>query len=237
MHHSNPQEEGGTSVLASLRRLHPNRPLDLSDALWLAELQANRLLQLRGAAHDVPVATTIVSELPRITVEHDPDLPADAASGSSDWDYQRRSWVISLNPTEPRRRRRFTVLHEYKHILDHGSPGIQATASAAPFQRPPAEVVADYFAGCVLIPKRLLTAAYYDGIQRPADLAELFDVSEPAIRVRLTQVGLGEPPQRAFTGSAYRYQIRRAATTASHRSHRNFRRPEHDRKPGGSQHC
>jgi Zn-dependent peptidase ImmA (M78 family) len=208
MHHTtnDPSEEGATSVLAALRRLHPNRPLDLADALWLAELQANRLLQLRGAAHDVPVPTTIVTELPRITVEHDPDLPQDAASGCSTWDYQRRSWVISLNPTEPRRRRRFTVLHEYKHILDHGTPGIRITGSATSLQRPAAEVVADYFAGCVLMPKRLLTAAFYDGIQHPADLAELFDVSEPAIRVRLNQIGLGEPPVRLATTPAYRYQ-------------------------------
>lgn len=210
MHHTPPTEEGATSVLASLRRLHPNRRLDLADALWLAELQANRLLQLRGAAQDVPVATTVVTELPRITVEHDPDLPKDAASGCSTWDYQRRAWVISLNPTEPRTRRRFTVLHEYKHILDHGSPGIRVVGSAGPLQRPAAEVVADYFAGCVLMPKRLLTAAYYDGIQRPADLAELFDVSEPAIRVRLAQVGLSEPLHRSATRPVYRYLTRRA---------------------------
>lgn len=210
MHHtnSNPsQEGGGTSVLASLRRLRPNRPLDLDEALRIAERQAIRLLELR-AALDIPVPTTVVTELPRITVEHDPELPANAASGSSTWDYQRRAWVISLNPTEPRTRRRFTVLHEYKHILDHGSYGIRATGRQMPFQRPAAEVVADYFAGCVLMPKRLLTAAYYDGIQHPRELAELFDVSEPAIRVRLNQVGLGEPPQRPAARPAYRYQYR-----------------------------
>ncbi len=209
MHHtnSNPsQEGGGTSVLAALRRLHPSRPLDLTDALWLAELQAHRLLQLRGAAHDIPVPTSIVTELPRIAVDHDPDLPKDAASGCSTWDYQRRAWVISLNPTEPRTRRRFTVLHEYKHILDHGSSAIRFSGSRAPFQRPAAEVVADYFAGCVLMPKRLLSAAYYDGIQQPRDLAELFDVSEPAIRVRLNQIGLGEPPQQPAPRPAYRHQ-------------------------------
>ncbi len=211
MHDTN-TPEGGTSVLANLRRLHPNRPLDLTDALWLAERQANRLLELRGAAHDVPVPTSIVTGLPRITVEHDPELPANAASGSSAWDYQRRSWVISLNPTEPRTRRRFTVLHEYKHILDHASPAIRVTGSPAPFQRPTAEIVADYFAGCVLIPKRLLSAAYYDGIQCPGDLAQLFDVSEPAIRVRLGQVGLGELPQPAlqWRQPAHRYQPRQA---------------------------
>jgi Zn-dependent peptidase ImmA (M78 family) len=207
-------------VLAALRRLHPNRPLDLTDALWLAERQANRLLQLRGAAHDVPVATTIVTELPRITAEHDPNLPKDAASGCSTWDYQRRSWVISLNPTEPRTRRRFTVLHEYKHILDHGSPGIRLSGNVTSFQRPAEEVIADYFAGCVLIPKRLLSAAFYDGIQHPRDLAELFDVSEAAIRVRLSQIGLGELPQRPASRPAYQYPARgaryyRTATTSA----------------------
>jgi Zn-dependent peptidase ImmA (M78 family) len=190
MPNTTPQPE--PSVLATLRRLNPHRPLQLNEALWLAELQANRLLQLRGVSADVPIPTTIVTELPRIAVEHDPDLPATAASGCSDWDYQRRTWVISLNPTEPRKRRRFTVLHEYKHILDHGSPGILPGRYPASYQRPAEEIVADYFAGCVLIPKRLLTAAYYDGIQDPADLAQLFDVSKEAIEVRLAQVGLAE---------------------------------------------
>lgn len=201
--------KGGTSVLATLRRFTPNRPLNLEEALRVAEWQATRLLELRGAL-DLPVPTTVVTELPRITVEHDPELPANAASGSSTWDYQRRSWVISLNPTEPRTRRRFTVLHEYKHILDHGSYGIRAMVRQLPFERPAEEVVADYFAGCVLMPKRLLTAAFYDGIQRPADLAELFDVSEPAIRVRLNQVGLGELPQptRQWRQQVHRYRPR-----------------------------
>lgn len=210
MHDTN-TPEGGTSVLASLRRLTPNRPLDLDEALRIAERQATRLLELRGAL-EVPVPTTVVTELPRITVEHDPELPANAASGCSTWDYQRRSWVISLNPTEPRTRRRFTVLHEYKHILDHGSYGIRAPGRQMWFQRPAEEVVADYFAGCVLMPKRLLTAAFYDGIQQPRDLAELFDVSEPAIRVRLNQVGLGELPQPAlqWRQPAHRYQPRQA---------------------------
>jgi len=177
----------GSTVLARLRALTPPQPLTLDTALRLAERQASRLLELCGGAV-LPVPTSIITDQPRITVEHDPTLPAEAASGCSDWDSQHRTWVISLNPTEPRRRQRFTVLHEYKHILDHGSPGIRP--ARYPYQRPVAEMIADYFAGCVLIPKRLLTAAYYDGIQRPADLAQLFDVSREAIQVRLRQVGL-----------------------------------------------
>lgn len=130
MHDTN-TPDGGTSVLARLRRLTPNRPLDLDEALRIAERQATRLLELRKA-RDLPVPTTVVTELPRITVEHDPELPANAASGSSTWDYQRRSWLISLNPTEPRTRRRFTVLHEYKHIVDHGSYGIRVMGWQVP---------------------------------------------------------------------------------------------------------
>ncbi|MDQ2838352.1 MAG: ImmA/IrrE family metallo-endopeptidase [Actinomycetota bacterium] len=187
MHHTNP--EGGTSVLASLRSLIPNRHLHLSEALRIAELQAGRLLELRGAL-DVPVPTTVVTGLPRVSVEHDTELPTDAASGSSHWNWQRGSWIICLNPTEPRTRRRFTLFHEYKHILDHGSPGIAATPGRTTRQKPVEEIVADYFAGCVLMPKRLVKTAYFDGIQRTADLAELFDVSQAAVQVRLNQLGL-----------------------------------------------
>jgi hypothetical protein len=180
----------GVSLLASLRAVAPTHPMTLDEALRVAERQANRLLALCGGP-TVPVPTSIITDQPRITVEHDPDLPGNAASGCSDWDYRRRSWIISLNPTEPRRRRRFTVLHEYKHIIDQFGPGLRPSRYA--FQRPAAEIVADYFAGCVLIPKRLLAAAYYDGIQRPADLAQLFDVSREAIQVRLSQIGVAEP--------------------------------------------
>jgi hypothetical protein len=184
------------------------------EALRLAERQAALLLEL-GCGVVVPVPSSIVTDQPRITVEHDPALPAHAASGCSDWDSRRRTWVISLNPTEPRRRRRFTVLHEYKHILDHPHPGIRP--SRYTYQRPVAEIVADYFAGCVLVPKRLLAAAYYDGIQSRRDLAQLFDVSQEAVAVRLLQIGLGEAsqvtrPTRPATRSIPRAQYHRATT-------------------------
>lgn len=187
--HTTTTQPGG-SVLASLRALASSHPMTLDEALRLAERQAILLLELCGGP-TVPVPSSIVTDQPRITVEHDPALPAEAASGCSDWDSRRRTWVISLNPTEPRRRRRFTVLHEYKHIVDHPGPGIRSSRYA--YQRPAAEIVADYFAGCVLIPKRLLAGAYYDGIQKPVDLAQLFDVSTEAIQVRLAQIGLAEP--------------------------------------------
>jgi hypothetical protein len=184
--------EGAGSVLASLRALLPSRRLYLSEALRLAELQADRLLRLRHIT-DVPVPVEVATSLPRISVDYDPDLPRHAASGASDWDSHRRAWVITVNPEEPRTRQRFTVIHEYKHIIDHYHPGLGGYLPATIYGLTPVEYVAEYFAGCVLMPKRWVKAAFYDGIQRPRDLAELFDVSPRAIEVRLDQLGLTQP--------------------------------------------
>ncbi|MFP3700396.1 ImmA/IrrE family metallo-endopeptidase, partial [Burkholderia sp. SIMBA_013] len=60
----------------------------------------------------------------------------------------------------------------------------------------PSAVPADYFAGCLLVPKKLLKRAYYGGMQRPADLAAYFQVSEAAMTVRLRQTGIVEPAPR-----------------------------------------
>ena len=99
------------SVLAVLRSVVPNRSLQFSEALRVAELQANRLLETTHTA-DWPVPSEIVTELPRVRIELR-DLPT---SGLSFWDGQ--AWVIYLNATEVTTRQRFTLLHEFKHVID-----------------------------------------------------------------------------------------------------------------------
>ncbi len=182
---TNPTTER-TSVLANLRALLPNRRLRLHEALRLAELQANRLLTLRGSL-DIPVSTEIVTNLPGIGIDYELDMPA---SGCSDWDSRHRQWVITLRAGEPDTRHRFTLLHEYKHIIDHGHAGITVAPSRASINRPAAETVADYFAASVLMPKRLIKAAYFGGTQTIETLADLFEVSQAAMHVRLAQLGL-----------------------------------------------
>lgn len=185
---TNPTTES-TSVLANLRGLLPNRSLRLDEALRLAELQANRLLTLRRSL-ETPIPSETVTGLPGIGVDYDLDMPA---SGSSDWDSRHRQWVITLRASEPDTRHRFTLLHEYKHIIDHGSPGIAANHTGLKPGRPAAETVADYFAACVLMPKRLIKAAYFSGTQTIERLADLFEVSPAAMRIRLAQLGLTRP--------------------------------------------
>jgi Zn-dependent peptidase ImmA (M78 family) len=190
MHNTNNKFEDNEqpSVLASLRALLPKRRLHLFEALRIAELQANRLLEL-SAVRDIPVPIDVITDLPRVHVDYEVDMPA---SGASDWDAHRKTWVITLNALEPETRQRLSILDEYKHIIDHGtSAGLVPDRHGRTYYGlSQEEFLAEYFAGCVLMPKRILKRAWGDGIQRIADLAELFDVSERAMQVRLGQVGL-----------------------------------------------
>lgn len=177
------------SVLASLRALIPLRSLDFHEAMQIAELQAARLRELTNST-DGPIDSTVITELPRIRVERR-DLPT---SGMSYWD--GCSWVIALNSSEPITRQRFTLLHEYKHIIDHGSTDRLYTGTGRHPAEEQAEQAADYFAGCALMPKRLMKRFWGNGVQRPSALAQRFRVSERAIDVRLAQLGLTEPRDR-----------------------------------------
>src|SRR5690242_15796001 len=87
----------GRSVLASLRALLPNRRLHLSEARRIAELQANRLRELTGV-ESAPVPVEVITQLPRIAVDYEIDMPCSGASG---WDNERKTWVITINALEP----------------------------------------------------------------------------------------------------------------------------------------
>lgn len=180
---SNHNMDERRSVLAALRRVMPPRKVHFSEALRVAELQASKLLELtqveRGAT-----PSEVISELPRVRVIY----RAIPTSGVTYWNGQ--VWVICINKLEPRTRQRFTLLHEYKHIIDDGRV---EQLYATPQQ---AEQAADYFAGCALMPRPALKRAWGEGLQRPEVLAGLFDVSARAVAVRLAQVGLTEDSDR-----------------------------------------
>ena len=174
------------SVLTRLRGLIPtHQELTYPQALRIAELQANRLLELHDLT-DEPTPTELITGLPKLRVEY----RAMPTSGLSFWDAPHRRWVIQLARGDSWRRQRFSLAHEYKHIIDHGAidrlyQGTSRTTAAIQ-----AEQTADYFAGCLLVPRRLLKRAWGNGIQRPDQLAQHFLVSEQAIEVRLRQTGL-----------------------------------------------
>ena len=114
------------------------------------------------------------------------------------------SWVIVLNPTEARTRQRFTLLHEFKHIVDHATKD-RLYGSETGRCRPVAERTADYFAACVLMPKMYVKRHWGRGPRSITSMARLFDVSPAAMRYRLDQLGLIEKPKRCrWDRSTYR---------------------------------
>src|SRR5262245_66697305 len=100
-------------VITTLRDFVPIRPLTRHEAMRIAELQAQRFHELLG--HDAPpLAEDSIAQLPRLQVERLSPLPV---SGASHWAQGR--WLIVLNGSEPSVRQRFSLAHEFKHILDH----------------------------------------------------------------------------------------------------------------------
>ena len=164
-------------LLADLRALRPNRYLTIHEARSVAERQAALLLERTGA--DTPVSTDLLSRLPRLQVQGDRALP-DMVAGSSHWTGD--DWLICLNLNHPERRQRFTAFHELFHIIEHTVRRFERSAAA--------EVLADHFAACVLMPRPAVKRAWCSGTQNLAELADIFGVSQSAMRVRLVKLGL-----------------------------------------------
>ncbi|MFD3399871.1 ImmA/IrrE family metallo-endopeptidase [Kribbella sp. NPDC058693] len=181
------------SVLAALRSVIPDREVVFAQARKVAEIQANRFLALCDVEFS-PVPSKIVSSLPRIRIVFE-KLPT-WVSGTSHWNGTH--WIIVLNKSEPPVRQRFTLMHEFKHIIDHGRTDLLYTGNSRYTAVEQAERAADYFAACVLMPKKLLKAAWSRGIQTSARLARDFDVSTVAMEVRLSQTRLSAEQDTYF---------------------------------------
>ena len=204
-------QSSSQSVLARLRALTPQRGgLSFDEALRVAEIQASRLAELLHGTDQVSEAS--IGQLPRIRVVHE----RVGVSGMSHW--TGNEWLIILNQDDSLRRQRFTLLHEFKHIIDHGSTSRLYTGSPRASAAEQCERAADYFAGCALVPKRELKAAWGCGVQRVSELAAHFDVSEDAITVRISQTKLNAVadevpaarcarPVHSPYGSAQRFRV------------------------------
>ena len=172
------------SLLYELRRLMPPRPLAQFEAYRIAELQANRLLRVGGV--DEPGSPDeLITGQSFLEVALRDDLPT---SGLTHWCKPR--WLIILNRREPAVRRRFSLAHEFKHILDHGIADRAYPATVWLSADARAERVADYFAASFLMPRRLVKRRYFEGLRDTGDLAAEFGVSPHAMRYRLDQLGL-----------------------------------------------
>ena len=117
----------------------------------------------------------------------------------------RSHWRIVLKKTEPRQRQRFSLAHEFKHVLD--DPVIDRShAHLKPHRgRDRAERLCNYFAACLLMPRPWVKHDYYGGLQRPRALARRYYVSEEAMATRLRELGLSSLPRARAASSRVRH--------------------------------
>jgi Zn-dependent peptidase ImmA (M78 family) len=180
------------SVLASLRALVPQRVLQPWEAMRIAELQANHLLR-HFQIETSSVPEEIVSQLPRVRVVRQDGLPV---SGAAHWN--GRYWIITLSADEPISRQRFSLMHEFKHVLDHTTRQFLYHDRQVQAAGEQAERVADYFAACLLMPKKVVKRLWCQGNQDIARLSKMLSVSPRALRFRLDQLGMVDPPGRCL---------------------------------------
>ena len=183
------------NVLQELRSLAPGRPLAYGEALELAERQAALLLELTRTSHPA-VPERLIAEQPRIEVRRMTPFPT---SGASHW--HNGKWRIALNAAEPLTRQRFSLGHEYKHVIDHLDASVLYREFPVRERAMLIERICDHFAGCLLMPRPWIESAYARGMRHPLDLAQVFGVSQSAISVRLSQLGLTRPTPRCATGA------------------------------------
>jgi Zn-dependent peptidase ImmA (M78 family) len=195
-------------VITRLRDFMPLRPLRYSEALRLAELQAQRFLQHVGVS-EAPVPERVIAELPKVKVNRMAPFPT---SGATHW--VQGQWLVVLNGSEAVTRQRFSLAHELKHILDHRFVRLIYSGFSEDERHAMVEQICDYFAGCLLMPRPWVKRAYCGGLQSLPALAKAFHVSQAAMTVRLNQIGLTPPQPRCLpAGSDWTYRMLKEFTT------------------------
>ncbi len=178
-------------LVMNLRRLMPTRHLQLFEHLIIAERQATRLHHLLGA-NGPAVDLSWVTKLDNVLLVVQPRWKMGTISGLTTWDDGH--WVIGVNKSHPQARRRFTLAHEVKHLVDANRDKI-TYARLSGEQR---EQVANFFAACYLMPTVWLRKAWMSGLQEPEALAGLFKVSREAMDHRLGYLGfVDDQPERS----------------------------------------
>ena len=96
---------------------------------------------------------------------------------------------IDVNPGDSYRRKRFTIAHECAHYLLHRSKIGDGITDNAMYRSDrmttDEEFEANNLAADLLMPRSLVMKHYSEGKETYQEMADLFDVSEAAMRVRL----------------------------------------------------
>lgn len=174
-------------VIAELRALTPRRALSWTEEISIAERQATRLLALIHI-DEPPIPQFVISALPGIFVERRPGWPTSGMTAGN-----HKGWRIVLSADEPLWRQRFSLGHEFKHVLD--DPFIDRLHRHLPEgdRRARAERISNAFAACLLMPRAWIKRDWCAGRQSLHELTRRYGVSTEAMAIRLAELGLYSP--------------------------------------------
>lgn len=171
-------------LIGQLRALAPRRAMTWSEAHSVAERQAALLLDLSNV-YEPAVPQFVIASLPGILVDYQADWPTSGMAVATD-----SHWRIVIRSNEPRWRQRFSLAHEFKHVLD--DPVIDRMFRHLPEEQRQdrAERLCNYFAACLLMPRPWIKADWYGGTRKIFELARRYYVSAEAMSTRLSELGL-----------------------------------------------
>ena len=162
------------------RKWIPGRIFQLVEALASKYIKQSKLNQ-------PPVITELIKQFdisPGIEIR---PLPLKAYHGAV-WQLED-GWVIHLNSGDKPARQRATLFHEVFHILAHSraTPVFRRRGIKEGLFN---EVLADYFAGCILMPRGWVKEKWAE-VNDLKRIAEIFQVTEVSMWIRLRTMGLG----------------------------------------------
>jgi len=151
----------------------------------LVELLAQRYLKI-GEVSSPPVSTVLVGLVDQRGTTEVREVPLKAYHGAI-W-HPKEGWIIQVRADDAPGVKRLTLFHEAFHILAHyrTTPVFRKRGA---IQGSFNELLADYFAMCILMPRRWVREKWVQ-VNDLDRMAEIFDVPKPAVCIRLRQLGL-----------------------------------------------
>ena len=178
--------EQDEAVLRTLKISIPERwtPCQI---FQLVEALANKYLE-KAAVTQPPTSTELIRHLDASQPVEVRFLPLKVYHGAI-WKLDD-GWVIHINANDAPDRQRVTLFHEVFHILAHykATPVFRKRGIKMGFFN---EMLADYFAGCILMPKVWVEKKWAE-VKDVRRMAEIFRVTELAMWIRLKTMGLTE---------------------------------------------
>ena len=188
-----------SDVIGRLRQLARHGSMSWSEVHSIAERQAALLLDLWRVS-EPPVPQFVIASLPGVFVDYRDDWPTSGMAVQA-----RSHWQIVIRATERRWRQRFSLAHEFKHILDDPFFECMSKHLPADQRQERAERLCNYFAACLLMPRPWVKHDWYGGMQNVRELARRYYVSTEAMTTRLSELGL-TPMTLAIELGAGRHQ-------------------------------